>query len=735
MRLDGKKSSNSRNVLLICPDAHQTEAVGQALALVRIWSSEYRVHVMLLSPEGPLLNAFRSHAVAVWIPDQSTDSEKFSYVTIKAILADNALIFAVIISVAARTALASLERLNVPSLAFVSEMASMCSPINAMSETIAGADQVVMPAQVILDDAMATDYLLSPGLNIHVVPPGDCDFSLERPIIEAEATRLRAFLRPEGIGPRRFIILGAGPVTFANGVDVFLEIARNVLERREGQNALFVWTGPGFDPRDGGYGAHLFAQLRGTELESHVLFLPETPDMGALYQSADLFVIPARTDPMSSNGIAALRAGLPTLCFAGASSLAEYLTDAGLAPTCVAKYLNIAELADQITALAVVPDRCAFLGARSAFMAAHYFNPLTQASTIATLAAEGRRETEADMATICDSPTFNPEFYLGSDVGDRRTAALKYLKGMRTGIAVRKPEPGFHPLMFAQAKSCVSNRDPYAEFLRLGRPLGPWCVPVITSKADTSIAAISQTPLRAALQIHAYFPNQLIDIMTRLACNVAQPDLYISVTNAEGHLAAKRALKNYCGTVRAIEVVPNVGRNIGPFLTAFGDQLVRGYDVVGHVHTKQSDHILDAEIVRRWVDLTLSGVLGGQRTGPMMDCVLRSFTMNDKLGIVYPDDPHVFGWTANTLPARRFLATMGKGPIPDAINFPVGSMFWMRAAALQPFVDLGLTWDTYPTEPLATDGTSLHALERLFGVVPGLDGWETAVTFTPSIGR
>jgi lipopolysaccharide biosynthesis protein len=59
----------------------------------------------------------------------------------------------------------------------------------------------------------------------------------------------------------------------------------------------------------------------------------------------------------------------------------------------------------------------------------------------------------------------------------------------------------------------------------------------------------------------------------------------------------------------------------------------------------------------------------------------------------------------------------------------------MRAAALQPFVDLGLTWDTYPTEPLATDGTSLHALERLFGVVPGLDGWETAVTFTPSIGR
>jgi lipopolysaccharide biosynthesis protein len=68
-------------------------------------------------------------------------------------------------------------------------------------------------------------------------------------------------------------------------------------------------------------------------------------------------------------------------------------------------------------------------------------------------------------------------------------------------------------------------------------------------------------------------------------------------------------------------------------------------------------------------------------------------------------------------------------------NFPIGTMFWMRSEALRPFVDLGLTWSDYPNEPAPNDGTVLHALERLFGVVPQIQGWRTAVTHTPGISR
>ena len=741
MRLDGRRSDKGKDVLVVCPNACRTETVGQALMLARIWSREYRVHVLLLSSEGPLVAAFQAHAVAVWLPDQVSDPRQFAYTAITEISVDNVIIFAVTLAVQARYALAPLKSMGIPSVALISDLASRCSPISAVSEALFFADHVAIPSQMVLADAIANNCHLSRGRNVHMVPPSDYSLRSATAFTEAEATRLQAFLRPEGVSPQRFIVLGAGPITYTNGVDVFLETARDVLARPEGRDALFVWSGPGFDPHDGNYGADLWAQLRNLGLENRVLIIPETPAMVTLYQLADLFVIPARADPTSSNGIAALHAGLPTLCFEGASSLAEYLTAAGLAPTCVAQYLDTAGLADRIAALAATPNSCAFLAARCTSIASRWFDPQVQADTIATLATAGHSDTEADVATISASPTFDPAFCLepGSDVSDRRAAAQQYLERTRTGISARKPEPGFHPLIFSQTHPSAFNRDPYVDFLRLGRPPGPWCVPVITGKVDTPKVHLSQTPLRVALHIHAYFIDQLPNIMARLACNVTRPDLYISVTDAEGHVAATRAFESYLGVVRAVEVVPNIGRDIGPLLTAFGPQLVADYDIIGHVHTKQSDHLSNVgathNLVQRWVELILSGVLGGPKAGPMIDHILASFHMNDKLGVVYPEDPNIFGFLANILPARRLLAVMNRGPIPDAINFPVGTMFWMRAPAFQPFVDIGLTWDAYPSEPLATDGTLLHAFERLFGVVPRLDGWESAVTFTPGINR
>ena len=62
-------------------------------------------------------------------------------------------------------------------------------------------------------------------------------------------------------------------------------------------------------------------------------------------------------------------------------------------------------------------------------------------------------------------------------------------------------------------------------------------------------------------------------------------------------------------------------------------------------------------------------------------------------------------------------------------------MVWMRAEALRPFVDLGLQWSDYPREPVGTDGTLLHALERLFGLVPLQRGFHSAVTRIKGITR
>ena len=62
-------------------------------------------------------------------------------------------------------------------------------------------------------------------------------------------------------------------------------------------------------------------------------------------------------------------------------------------------------------------------------------------------------------------------------------------------------------------------------------------------------------------------------------------------------------------------------------------------------------------------------------------------------------------------------------------------MFWMRAAVFKRFVALGLTWDDYPPEPLPIDGTMVHAIERLFGIVPATMGMTCAVTNVRGLTR
>ena len=128
--------------------------------------------------------------------------------------------------------------------------------------------------------------------------------------------------------------------------------------------------------------------------------------------------------------------------------------------------------------------------------------------------------------------------------------------------------------------------------------------------------------------------------------------------------------------------------------------------------------------VEAWSRFLFENLLGGSDGGRMMDLALHRMQTHEKIGLIYPDDPNLVGWTRNMRVAEGVAQRMGHSNLPRAINFPIGTMFWMRAAALKPFIDLGLDWSDYPSEPLPEDGTILHALERLFGVVPVLDGWE-----------
>jgi lipopolysaccharide biosynthesis protein len=66
--------------------------------------------------------------------------------------------------------------------------------------------------------------------------------------------------------------------------------------------------------------------------------------------------------------------------------------------------------------------------------------------------------------------------------------------------------------------------------------------------------------------------------------------------------------------------------------------------------------------------------------------------------------------------------------LPTFFDFPAGTMFWARTAALKPLFDVKLEWEDYPTEPVTSDRTILHAIERLLPLVAQHAGYRFAGT-------
>jgi lipopolysaccharide biosynthesis protein len=255
----------------------------------------------------------------------------------------------------------------------------------------------------------------------------------------------------------------------------------------------------------------------------------------------------------------------------------------------------------------------------------------------------------------------------------------------------------------------------------------------VNGASDRERANENPQVVRSALHLHLHYPEQANLLIRDLGTARHQPDLFISVTSEEGKVKVKGFLKKYGLEYREIAVFPNRGRDLGPFLTGFRDALLN-YEIVGHFHTKGSKHA-PPDFVKRW-NAFLSGNLIG-RHGQMMDSILERMNADPGIGIVYPDDPMIWGWFKNYTIGKTLLEKLGLA-IPNEntfFNYPAGSMFWARTAALKPLFDLGLRWEDYPEEPISQDATILHAIERLFGIIPQQIGCRTVVTRVEGVSR
>jgi hypothetical protein len=341
-------------------------------------------------------------------------------------------------------------------------------------------------------------------------------------------------------------------------------------------------------------------------------------------------------------------------------------------------------------------------------------------------------QEQQDIRTIENTGLLRPDFCLPPGAASIRTdlTAALYVRSWADAVWKRKPFPGFHPAVFQErAASAGPKANPYAAYLRAGAPPGPWNQQVISN--DGADGILSALPFRAALHVHAHDYQLFPDILRRVEINRWRPDLLVSVTSREAAVALEKRLRHYAAAVD-IRIAPNRGRNLGALLTEFGPEIVQEYQVIGHVHTKTTRQ--DSARGTRWRWFLLENLVGGRAA--MIDAVLRAMALDHRIGLVFADDPNVVGWDVNLQNARMLAEVLGvREMLPENFNFPVGAMFWIRSAVLQRLLALRLSWNDYPEEPLAPDGTLLHGLERLLPFVAESTGLRNALTTVNGVSR
>lgn len=729
-----------KTILLVSHEATMTGAPMLTLFLAKALSSKYNVVVFLLR-DGVLLEELKDSGISSLVVSEVRGNALLASQIIDFLFQKFNFDFSICNSIESSVhVLPGLTRNNILALSLVHEFAeTYAKPREVFKLLLNNPGEIVFSSKLLKKSALKyVPELIERSL--HVVPQGFGGNGLVREIQDPqEAQFFRNQIRPQNCSAK--LILGMGSLHYRKGVDLFIQCAKRVKELDPEFEYRFVWVGKSYDEDiDLGYHGFLKDQICRSGLSDCLFLVNESSYYEIAYQEADLFLITSRLDPLPNVGIDAIANGVPVLCFEGSTGMAEYLIEAGVGDECVSKYLDVESMASKIIALFNNIDLKNNVQEKIQGLVSNLFDMPRYVSNLESIVINASKQKDHQKNVILNSKEFDMQ-YFSHDTNkhyDLESSIADYMQSWQTHMFRRKPRPGFHPGIYLENNEKISHgSEPFAIYLERNRPKGPWANCVITPhNAELLDFSSKLTAPKIALHIHAHYVDLLPKIMSRLGINDFLPDLYVS-TSSQGNIGLINSLlDSYAGKVCDIRLVPNVGRDIGPLLTAFGKTICEEYDIVGHIHTKKSAHV-ESEIGEKWFHFMLGNLLGGPEGGAMGDNIINFLAKNPNVGLVFPDDPNICGWDKNLADARALLDSMGYKDLvlPTYFNFPIGTMFWARTKILEPLIELDLGWGNYPPEPLPIDGTILHAIERIFPFINSAQGFEYALTYVPGVIR
>lgn len=294
-----------------------------------------------------------------------------------------------------------------------------------------------------------------------------------------------------------------------------------------------------------------------------------------------------------------------------------------------------------------------------------------------------------------------------------------------------RPFPDFCPDDYLGSHPDVQTAGfrPFDHFLRFGENEGRALDGQLRDRGGARLrssiydnscqVAAPANPASVAVVVHIYHAELWSEIAERLEVIPVPFDLYCSVVDRPQNKEVKQALEEQFPTA-SIQVVPNHGRDIMPFLWLLKNRVLDSYDAICKLHTKKSPHVKRGDL---WRQHLVSSVLP-DREGTAK--ILEAFRSNTAIGVVTGDQQRIQGiewWDCNRYRIEELLNRISVEVNPREITFAAGSMYWVKPAALRLVDKLGLTPFDFESETGQDDGTLAHVMERAIGVLVETAGY------------
>lgn len=234
-----------------------------------------------------------------------------------------------------------------------------------------------------------------------------------------------------------------------------------------------------------------------------------------------------------------------------------------------------------------------------------------------------------------------------------------------------------------------------------------------------------------AVQAHVFYED-LIEIIIDKTNNIPKKfDLFITTTTLfKKKIIEKYVQKKSLANKYEIKIISNKGRDVLPFIIQM-KEIFKNYKYICHIHTKKSLH--NPFCGKIWRNYLFENLLGNKE---IVCEILTEFENYEKLGLVFPEthyniipnmDYFYSSKFIHNKPNIKYMNYILKNLTPrvkvgNKLIFPMGNMFWAKVEAIHQIFELKI-FEKFPKELNQTNGTIMHAIERIWLYLVKLNGF------------